>query len=419
MKELTPQALDRAFSRTPACIGESINEAFEQEERRMKLRSRLLSLSGMAAALLMIVTVAALAAGGLEAGRPRPDSVAQPQAIVTSGEDQPDGQSRQDRRNAPVSPTEAPAELYSYTPNGRYIHAVSDCSGMVGAQAHSLAEAYASGKGFCPVCVPSITPEPVPVVTPEPTLIPEEVIENEEVFNEEVSYEIIDDNEIIDDEGFAIIFVGGDGDPCYHSSPSCAGVETALAGLRAQAEDSGLEPCPICLPQETTEPAPTAQDAVGAFEVIFGVPFGEVFPNHKLIENISYAANEQEAGSSLNVFSDGDSEISLDMYAGDEYRLHLNLPDSAAANALMLRTDEPISSLYQEAAPGYIEGIATVVALDENLSYRLQSLQIAYAPDGSLNQCKLIYRLSDDTNVLLCWSLADEPMLTGFIWSND
>lgn len=245
MKELTPQALDRAFPRTPACIGENINEAFERGERRMKLRSRLISLSGVAAALLMIVAVAVLAAGGLEAGRPRPDSVAQPQAIVTAGEDQPDGQSRQDGRNAPVSPTEAPAELYYYTPNGRYIHAAVDCSGMVGAQAHSLAEAYASGKGFCPVCVPSITPEPVPVVTPDPTSepTPEEFMENEEVSYEAVFYEIIDD-----DEGFAIVYSGGDGDPCYHSRLSCAGMETALASLRAQAEDSGLKPCPICLP---------------------------------------------------------------------------------------------------------------------------------------------------------------------------
>lgn len=156
MKELTPQALDRAFSRTPACISDSINEAFERGERKMKFRSKLLSLSGVAAALVMIVAVAAFAAGGLEAARPRPDNVTQPQILATSATVEP-------------SPTEAPAELYYYTPNGRYIHAVNDCSGMVGAQAHSLTEAYASGKGFCPVCVPThITPEPVPVITAMP-----------------------------------------------------------------------------------------------------------------------------------------------------------------------------------------------------------------------------------------------------------
>lgn len=255
--------------------------------------------------------------------------------------------------------------------------------------------------------MPMATAEPTPVITSIPTPVPEEVIENEEVFYD-----------LSDDDSLAIVYVGWNDDPYYHSSLSCTDAES-LPNLRSRAEAIGLKPCPICLPQETTEPAPTAQDAVGAFEVIFGVPFGEVFPKHELIENVSYAANEQEAGSSLNVFSDGDSEISLDMYAGDEYMLHLDLPDSAAANALMLHAGEPISSLYREAAPGYIEGIAAVAALEENLSYRLQSLQIAYAPDGSLNQCKLIYRLSEDTSVLLCWSMADKPTLTGFIWSSD
>ena len=48
-------------------------------------------------------------------------------------------------------PREAP--VY-YTEKGVYYHGLSDCSGMVGADAHTFAETQADGKQRCPVCQP-------------------------------------------------------------------------------------------------------------------------------------------------------------------------------------------------------------------------------------------------------------------------
>ncbi len=57
------------------------------------------------------------------------------------------------------APEEAdPAETFEvpvyYTPKGIYFHGNDQCSGMLNAEAHSLAEAEAAGKQRCPVCQP-------------------------------------------------------------------------------------------------------------------------------------------------------------------------------------------------------------------------------------------------------------------------
>lgn len=43
--------------------------------------------------------------------------------------------------------------LVYYNPNGTYFHVDFDCSGMLGAQLHTLQEAVEAGKVHCPVCI--------------------------------------------------------------------------------------------------------------------------------------------------------------------------------------------------------------------------------------------------------------------------
>ena len=114
----------------------------------MRFRHKIISLTSVAAALVIIVAVAAFAMGGLELGLPKEDIVA--------------GQQLAAKPTAQPSASAVPLEsVVYYTDAGNFFHSVPDCSGMQGAQAHSLREAYAAGKGACPACL-----------SPETTLLP-------------------------------------------------------------------------------------------------------------------------------------------------------------------------------------------------------------------------------------------------------
>lgn len=65
-------------------------------------------------------------------------------------------------------PTSVPGETMVYfNPNGTYYHAYSDCSGMKGAEYHTLDEAIDAGKQPCPACNPPL-PEPTETASDEP-----------------------------------------------------------------------------------------------------------------------------------------------------------------------------------------------------------------------------------------------------------
>lgn len=56
-----------------------------------------------------------------------------------------------------VAATEVPTQRYWATQGGKYYHAFSDCSGMMGAKLMEMDEVLAMGKAACPVCVDNDT----------------------------------------------------------------------------------------------------------------------------------------------------------------------------------------------------------------------------------------------------------------------
>ena len=188
--------LDRAFARTPDFIRDSIIEGFEKGEKAMRFRHKIISLSSAAAALVLIVAVAAFAMGGFSA--PRQDVVI--------------GQ----QHSAAPKPTDDPLDaIVYYSEAGKYFHSAPDCSGMQGAQPHSLRDAYAAGKGACPACfVPQTTSLPVTA-----TLAPQTQI-----------YVYAMENSIY-----------------YHAAADCSGMENPQRMLMEDAIAKNMSPCPVCL----------------------------------------------------------------------------------------------------------------------------------------------------------------------------
>jgi len=118
--------LDRAFGPTPEIVHLSMESAFRKGEKAMKLRHKIIAMASVAAVLALACGLFAFALPN----EPRPDVVAQPQLC---GE--------------PTIVT-----VY-YNPYGKYYHYEEHCSGMRGAEPHSLQEAEYVGKLPCPVCV--------------------------------------------------------------------------------------------------------------------------------------------------------------------------------------------------------------------------------------------------------------------------
>lgn len=130
MKQLD---FDRAFPQTPDCIHAAIEMGFRKGQKQMKIRNKIITLSSIAAAL-MIMFAATLAAGGLNIA-PKPDVLVQPEVT-----DIP-------------RPTEEP--MVWCTEKGNYYHSEEHCSGMEGAIYGTLSYALALDKAPCPVCITS------------------------------------------------------------------------------------------------------------------------------------------------------------------------------------------------------------------------------------------------------------------------
>lgn len=129
---MNPLDFDRAFPSTPDCIHAAIDMGFRKGQQQMKKRNKIISMCSVAAAAMILIAVAAFAAGGITA--PQPDLLAQPA----------------------VHSTEAP-EIEEYTvyctTYGVYYHSDEHCSGMWNAEAHSVSDAQALGKQPCPICM--------------------------------------------------------------------------------------------------------------------------------------------------------------------------------------------------------------------------------------------------------------------------
>ena len=242
---------DRAFGKTPAKFQDSIKESFERGERAMKLRHKITAMVSAAAALVVIVAVAALAAGGLGIGTPKEDLVFGQQ--ITS---------------APKSLYQPTADMLDsivyYNEQGNYFHTIPDCSGMQGAAAHSLREAYESGKGVCPVCGDAALASPHVVYShrsgtyyhAQPDCsgmknAPETTIEQAEADGKTACPVCIPKEEVL-------FVYSADGDTCYHAADSCAGSKKPRRLTDFEAYYSGLQPCSLCFPATPTPtPMPT------------------------------------------------------------------------------------------------------------------------------------------------------------------
>lgn len=107
------------------------------------------------------------------------------------------------------------------TPNGRFYHLVSDCSGMQNASATTRNEASLAGKQPCPVCIAFVTPTPMP----------EEALSTPES---------------------AYRFYGTENGTFFHTDETCSGMQNA----RWLSDLSGKSPCPVCIPYVTPTPMP-------------------------------------------------------------------------------------------------------------------------------------------------------------------
>lgn len=176
----------------------------------MKMRNKIISMCSVAAAAVILIAVAAFAVGGIDA-QPQPDVLTQPtinKSII--GEDAAPSDIEEAPNSTPTT-DEAIAEdeeavlseveeaTVYYTKQGSYYHYVEHCSGMMGADSHSISEAEEAGKVSCPICC----------------------IENYIVYyNQNGVY--------------------------YHSIEHCSGMRNADMHSILEAIQAEKEPCPVC-----------------------------------------------------------------------------------------------------------------------------------------------------------------------------
>lgn len=171
--------LDRAFPRTPDCVGEAIRLGFLRGARTAARRRRVATMLSVAAALVILLGAALFSMGRMN--QPRVDLLplsqpnATPTPAPTAGEDSvycteagkyyhsaPDCSGMEGaspttiEKAVAMGKTACPSCIESpvyYTPGGRYYHLDGHCQGMQNASAHAASEASADGKLPCPLCV--------------------------------------------------------------------------------------------------------------------------------------------------------------------------------------------------------------------------------------------------------------------------
>lgn len=204
---------DRAFAPTPACVHASIQLAFARGEKRMKLRHKIAGMLSVAAVLVILLAVAALAMDFPAA--PQPDVLSPGRPLNTAAPRAEEPAST----NAVLEMAEEPTVYFN--PKGNYYHFEEGCSGMVGAEPHSLSKAIAAGKTACPVCapVPGNAEEAYSGGTPEQ--------ENAETSAPSIYYT--------------------PGGTYFHMEQNCSGMMNAEAHDLYDALLAGKQLCPACL----------------------------------------------------------------------------------------------------------------------------------------------------------------------------
>ena len=422
---------DRAFGKTPAIFQDSINEAFERGERAMKLRHKITAMVSVAAALVVIVAVAALAAGGLGIGTPKEDLVFGQQ--VTS---------------APKSlyqPTEDMLDsIVYYNEQGNYFHTIPDCSGMQGAAAHSLREAYESGKGVCPVCgdaalaSPYIvyshrsgtyyhaqpdcsgmknapettitqaeadgktacpvcmdaavfsTPTPIPVhSTPEPTL---PVTSTLTPMSEQIQRQ---DHWL---DGMLQVHTTENG-TYYHAIPDCSGMQGDSIILSKDGDAEGKQPCPACIPDIGDS----------SFRRIFGKNIAYAFPGYS--QSVATLGTYSDRhGAYLNYFAhmrldgrDSADFITIQLYppaSGLEGELQVSAVGNSSLQALLDTSIEPLGDLTNELIPLYLR------ALKGSPDYRhVSAITVSFDDDSLITGCSTVLDIDDETCYLVQWPM--------------
>ena len=173
---------------------------------------------------------------------------------------------------ATPEPTGVPGEIMVYyNPNGTYYHTTSNCSGMKGAQYHTLGEAIAAGKQPCPVCNPPVpTPEPTSIPTEAPTYVPTEVPTPIPTATPTAT------PAPTDVPGEIMVYYNPNG-TYYHTSSDCSGMKGAQYHTLGEAIAAGKQPCPVCNPPVPTQ-APTDEPIEQPTEEATEQPTPEVTP---------------------------------------------------------------------------------------------------------------------------------------------
>lgn len=243
---------DKAFAPTPEIVSLSIEAAFRKGEKAMKLRHKVTAMLSAAAVLLVVCAAAVFALPN----EPQPDVVSQPKLV----------------ENAEIN-------VIYYNPKGNYYHFEKDCSGMLGAEAHTFAEAMADEKKPCPVCV----------------LRKVYATENGKYchYDEHCSGMMnatVDTESNWYDKGKAYCPVCMEpntwvatGDPYYHYDMACCG-DAAVGATENAALELNCFPCPICasgiapIPEPETYNGSISMDADGTVLELESHPMSTITP---------------------------------------------------------------------------------------------------------------------------------------------
>lgn len=134
--------LDRAFSKAPPELTNSVEEAFRRGEEAMKQRHKIMTALSVAAAVAILCAALALAAGTML--KPRRDDV-----VAARGK----GERAPTFSPVPEATPQPGQALVFATKGGVYYHTDAHCMGMLNAVPIAEADALAAGKQPCPVCV--------------------------------------------------------------------------------------------------------------------------------------------------------------------------------------------------------------------------------------------------------------------------
>ena len=173
-----------------------------------------------------------------------------------------------------------------YIAEGRYFHIDSECSGMVGAESHSVTDAFSSGRTPCPVCMEGwdfaliefdlfqdveLDPTAAPTMYISVTNGSEQIAITTAAQEEE---EEIDFSQLfpgIDLNSYENVYVG-EFDFHFHIDPECSTLRNGRAMSVYQAIMSGYGLCPDCSPDTWTEEmvmASAETEAASSNEVLY------------------------------------------------------------------------------------------------------------------------------------------------------